>query len=126
MQGNVQRVGVEAGADEAPCPTRRGIITGIATLAAAAGLSRQSQRFDETVFYLHGEFQSAASGMLKAEGQGQIGLFRRMMEIATALSVIPSNSPRATEIRRQVAEWSLDEGESTLRLPSDLVASLSS
>ena len=124
MQWVVQRDGVEAGAEDTPCPTRRGILTGMAMLAAAAGMARHPPRFDETLFYLHGEFQSAASGMIRAEGQRQIGLFHGMTEIATALSVIPSGSPRASAMKRQVADWSFQEGQATLRLPADLVASL--
>jgi hypothetical protein len=95
------------------------------TLAATAGIAKVS-RHDETIFYLHREFQSAATSMLDAEGQRQAGLLRRMTLLATALSVIPSGSPNGRQAKLEVARWSHQQGYCTMRLPSDLVASLNS
>lgn len=86
----------------------------------------KTSRFDETIFYLHGELRKAAAGMVDAKGQYQTDLYRRMIVLATALSVIPAGSPRGQEIKRGVANWSYQEGHYTMRFSPELVASLSS
>ncbi|WP_065091655.1 hypothetical protein [Rhizobium leucaenae] len=128
MECNAQRAVAETGADEFPCPTRRGIISGLATIVATTGLSRVTlteAHYDATLIYFHAEFMKAASRMAAAEGKLQQTLYRRMMALATAVSVTPIATPRARQARREIADWSFDQGPFTLRLPFDLVAALS-
>jgi hypothetical protein len=128
MKCDVQRAAVVGGANEALCPTRRGVIGGLATLVATASLQRIAPaqgQYDAALIYFHREFMEAASRLGAVEGKLQDVLYRRMMALATALSIIPVNTARSLLARREVAGWSFQDGPYTLRLPPDLIAALS-
>ncbi|RAX42378.1 hypothetical protein [Rhizobium tropici] len=127
MEYDAQRAGIDAGAEDIPCPTRRGILGGLATFAAAASMRQivvAHDQYDAVLRYLHSEFMDAAARLRRADAQTYNGLYRRMLALATALSVVPAAAPRSLRLKREVACWSLEDGCYTVVLPPDLTAAL--
>lgn len=127
MECNAQRSAVDAGAKEIPCPTRRRILGGLATLAATTSFSKIVAAHDQyhaVVRYLHGEFMEAASRLGHADGKTDDALYRRMLALATALTVIPGSTPGTRQLKEEVAAWSFEDGHHTLLLPTELAAAL--
>lgn len=127
MGSDAQRAAIDACTEQIPCPTRRRLIGGLATLAATAGLPQvvvPRDQYHAAVRYLHGEFMKAASSLGQADANSYHTLYRRMLALATALSVIPAGAQRSLRLKREVAAWSLQDGRYTVILPDDLAEAL--
>ncbi|NTI27692.1 hypothetical protein [Rhizobium rhizogenes] len=127
MECNAQHTAIDDGVEDIPCPARRRILSGLATFAAAASMRQIAvahDQYDGVLRYLHGEFMDSASRLGRSDAKTYDALYRRMLAIATALSVIPAAAPRSLRLKREVAGWSLKDVHCAVLLPPDLAAAL--
>lgn len=125
MQCDAKRLGRAAATNESLCLSRRGVVTGMAALvvAGAGRGAHEVSQHDRTLFFLQRSFFEFAADLQAAEGRAREELFNRMVQLATAMTVIPGG-PDGRAAKVAVGCWSVVESGHNLQLPFALARDL--